>query len=62
MLRCRRTLYKKHGKFDFHDDLKWYLQDVTKGEVVDDDPPSDAIYFDLESFVKFFVRRFDKAL
>ena len=26
-----------------------YLQDVTKGEVVDDDPPSDAIYVDSEN-------------
>ena len=43
LLRHRRTPYKKHGRFDFHDDLKWYLRDVTKGEAVDDDPPSDAI-------------------
>ena len=35
---------------------------VTKGEVVDDDPPSDAIYVDSESFVEFVVRYLDEAL
>ena len=39
LLRHRRTPYKKHGRFDFQDDLKWYLRDVTKEDVVDDDPP-----------------------
>ena len=38
-----RTACKKHGRFDSHDDLKWYLGDVTKVKVVDDDTPSDAI-------------------
>ena len=55
-------LYKKHIRFDFHDNLKWYLRDVTKGEVADDDPPSDAIDVDSESFVKFVVRHLDEAL
>ena len=39
LLRHRRTPYKKHQRFDFHDDLKWYLRDVTKVKVEDDDPP-----------------------
>ena len=47
---------------DFDDDLKWHLQDVTKGEVVDDDPQLDVRYFDSESFVKFAVRHLDEAL
>ena len=33
----------KLGRFDFHYDLKWYLRDVTKAEVVEDDPQSDNI-------------------
>ena len=51
LLRYRQTLYKKHGRFDFHDDLKWCLRDVTKREVADDDHLSDVIYVDSESFV-----------
>ena len=39
-----------------------YLPDVKKGEVVDDDLPSDAIYIDSESLVKFVVRHLDEAL
>ena len=62
LLRHRRTCYKKHGRFDFHDDLKWYLRDVTKGEVLGDDPPSDAIYVDSGSFVKIVIRHLDEAL
>ena len=56
LLRHRRTPYKKHGIFHFLDDLKWYLRDVTKGEVVNDNTLSDAIYINSESFVKFVVR------
>ena len=62
LLRHRQTPYKKHERFDFYDDLKWYLWDVTKGEVVDDDHPSNAIYVDSESFVKSLVRHLDEAL
>ena len=42
-LRYRRTPFRKHGNFDFNDNLKKYLRDVTKGEIVDDPPPPDAI-------------------
>ena len=62
LLKHRRTLYKKHGRFSFHNVLKLYLRDVTKGEVVYDDPSSDAIYIDSESFIKFVVRHLDEAL
>ena len=62
MLRHQRKPYKKHGRFDFLDELKWYLQDVTELEIVDDDPASDAIYVDSESFVKFAVRHLYEAL
>ena len=64
VIRCRLWTrpYKKHERFRFYDDLKWYLWDVTKGEVVDDDPPSNAIYVDSESFVKSLVRHLDEAL
>ena len=55
------TIYK-HGRFDFHNDLKRYLRNATKGEVVDDDPPSNAIVVYPESFVKFVVRNLNKAL
>ena len=53
---------KKHGKFDFHNDLKWYLGIVTKEEVADDDLPSDAIVVDRESFVKFVLRLLHEVL
>ena len=46
----------------FHNDLNWYLRTVTKGEIVDDNPPSNAIVADPESFVKFFFRHIHKAL
>ena len=58
LLRHWRTPYKKHGRFDIHNDLKWYLLDAAK----DDDPPSDAIYVDPKSFVKFVVIYLDEAL
>ena len=37
LLRHRRTLYKKHRRSDFHNDLTWYLGNVKKGELVDDE-------------------------
>lgn len=55
----------KHTKSlisQFHNDLNWYLRTVTKGEIVDDNPPSNAIVADPESFVKFFFRHIYKAL
>lgn len=60
LLRHWRTPYKKHGRFDFHSNWKQYLLDVTKREVVDDDPPSHAIYVDSESSVKIVVRHLDE--
>ena len=45
LLRHGQTPYKSHGRFDFQNDLKWYLQGETK-EVIDDDPASDTIYDD----------------
>ena len=57
-----QTHYKKHGKFSFLNDLKRYLLDVTKGEVLYDDPSSDAICFDSENFINFVVRHLDEAL
>ena len=62
LLGHRRTPDKKHGRFNFHDNVKWYLRDVTKKEVVNDDPSSDVIYIDLDSFVKFAVRHIHEAL
>ena len=55
----------KHTKSlisQFHNDLNWYLRTVTKGEIVDDNPPSNAIVADPESFVNFFLRHIYKAL
>lgn len=48
--------------FDFQNDFKWYLQNVTKGEVGDDSPLSDVIVVNPESFVKFVVRHKDEVL
>ena len=50
LLRHGQIFYKNHGRFDFQNDLKWYLQGETK-EVIDDDPPSDTIYDDPPSDV-----------
>ena len=44
-----------------HNDLKCYLKNVTKGEVVNDDPPSDVIVVDPESFIKFAIRDLEVA-
>ena len=57
-----RNTIQKYGRFDFHNDLKWYLWNVTKGENVDDDPLSDANVVDPESFVKFVARHIDETL
>ena len=48
--------------FDFQNDFKWYLQNVTKGEVGEDSPLSDVIVVNPESFVKFVVRHKDEVL
>ena len=61
LLRHRRTPFKKHGKFDFDGSLKWYLRSVTKGDVVDDDPPPDAIVVTKEQFVRYVLRHLDEA-
>lgn len=37
----------------FSQDIKWYLQNVTKGGIVDGGALSNAIDVNLESFVKF---------
>lgn len=51
---------KKHERFDFHNLQN--LQNITKREVVGDDPLSDAIVVGLETFVKFVVRHFDETI
>ena len=62
LLRLRRTPYKNNARFDFHNDLKWYWQNKTKGESDDDNLSSDAVVANLESFVKFVVRHLDETL
>ena len=62
LLRLRRTPYKNHARFDFHNDLKWYWQNKTKGESDDDNLSSDAVIVNPESFVKFVVRHLDETL
>lgn len=61
LLRHRRTHYKKYDHFDFHFVLKDYLRHVSKGEIVDADPPSGAVVVPPEDFVKFVVRYLDDA-
>ena len=61
LLRHSRTPFKKHGHFDFNECLKTYLRSVSKGEIVDADPPNDAIVIEAEHFVKFVVRHLDEA-
>ena len=43
--------FRKHGKFDFNDNLTKYLRDLTKGEIVDNPPPPDAITISTQIFV-----------
>ena len=62
LLRHKQTQHKKHWRFHFYKDLKWYLQNVTKVEVAYNDPPLDAIDVDPESFFKFIFRHLNEAL
>ena len=39
----------------------YIVRNVTKGQIVDDDPPSDAIELDPDSFVKYVVEHLDEA-
>lgn len=55
LLGHRRTSHKNYGRFDFHDLIKWCLRNITMDEIVDDEPPSDAIEVKSDSFVKFTV-------
>ena len=56
LLPHRRTPCDQNGRFNFHESLKWYLRNITKGEIVDDDTVPDAIEVDPDNFVKFVVR------
>ena len=42
--------------FNFHKSLKWYLQNIITGQIVDDNTPPDAIEVDPDNFVKLVVR------
>ena len=60
-LRHRRTPYRKHGHFDFHSALKWYMRSISEGDIVDADPPEDAIFVSPENFVKYVVHHLDES-
>ena len=49
-------LANQNGRFNFHESLKWYLRNITKGEIVDDDTVPDTIEVEPDNFVKFVVR------
>ena len=51
-----RTPYKKCGRLDFHENIKWCLRNITKDETIDDDPPPVAIEVNPDGFVKFTVK------
>ena len=36
-LRHRRTHFRKHAIFDFHDNLKGYMKSISSGDIVDAD-------------------------
>ena len=60
-LRHRRTPYKKHGIFDFHEGLKGYMRAISYGDIVDANAPLDAVVVPAENFVRYVVRYVDEA-
>ena len=60
-LRHTRTPYKKHGIFDFHEGLKWYMRAISNGDIVDANAPLDAVVVPAENFVRNVVRYVDEA-
>lgn len=55
LLHQRKTTYKKHEMFGFHENTKWSFWNITKEEVDDDDPLPEAFEVDSDNFVKFIV-------
>jgi hypothetical protein len=51
-------VYPKNGKFSFPAEVKAFLRTITGGEVVDADPPLDAISISLPDFVKYVLKNF----
>ena len=56
-----RTKYKKHDIFDFDITLKTYLRCISSGDIVDADPPPNAVVVSPEHFVKFVVKYLDES-
>ena len=56
LLRHRRTPYRRNQVFDFSIELKAYLRIVSGGEIIDADPPANAVSITADNFVKFVVR------
>ena len=50
-----RSILPRHSQFDFDGILKWYLRDLTLGEVVDYPPPSDVLRITMKQFVDYLV-------
>lgn len=59
LLHHRKTTYKKHEMFGFHENTKWSFWNITKEEVDDDDPLPEAFEVDSDNFVKFIVSHLD---
>ena len=52
LLRHRQTLFKTNDCFNFDKCLKKYLRFVLEGEIVDAEPPANAILVSPAEFVK----------
>ena len=61
LLRYRETPYKKYDHFDFDEILKDNIRSVTNGEIVDANPPANAVIVSCENFVKFVVPYLDES-
>ena len=61
LLRKRRAPFKKSARFIFHDLLKDYMRHISPGEIVNDDPPCNAVEVSANIFVRYVVRYLDDA-
>jgi hypothetical protein len=48
--------FPKSGKFNFPAEVKQYMRSITGGEVVDAEPPSEAIVISLHDFVIYVLK------
>ena len=60
-LRHRRTHFSPTGKFTFPEPLYTYMRHISAGDIVDADPPANAVLVSGRNFVEFVVKHIDDA-